>query len=81
MKINDSYITKDLAERAFLLASEAKLIQIEEKDSVFWFIFADKSACQRMADSFWCNQAMVNAREFYNAMRTLKDVIFRRRQR
>lgn len=80
-KIVDGYITKDLAEASFLLASGIKLVQIKDEDSRFWFAFADKATCQRLTDSFWRREAMVNAQELCTAMRTLKDIIYRKRQR
>lgn len=81
MKTKDCYTSKDLAESSFLLASGIRLIQIDNEDGIFWFVFADKSTCQRLADSFWLGKATVNAQALCNAMRTLKDVIFRKRQR
>ena len=80
MKMADVYSTKDLAEGSFLLASGIRLIQIDNEDGIFWFVFADKSTCLRLADSFWRKEATVNARELCDAMRTLKDVIFHKRQ-
>ena len=81
MKAENVYSTKDLAVASLLLASEVKLTQIKDEDNVCWFVFSDGATCKHLADSFWRNQAMVNAREFYNAMRTLKDIIFNRHKR
>ena len=81
MKTENVYSTKDLAVASLLLASKVKLTQIKNEDDVCWFVFSDGATCQRLADSFWRNQAMVNAREFYNAIRTLKDIIYNRHQR
>lgn len=80
MKMTDVYSTKDLAEASFLIASGIKLTQIKDEDGRFWFVFADKSTCQRLADSFWRGEATINAQALCSAMRTLKDVIFRKRQ-
>lgn len=80
MKMRESFITRDLAEASFLVASGIKLVQIEKEDSVFWFLFDDKLTCQKLSDSFWRKEAMVNAQEFSSAIRMLKDVIFRKKQ-
>lgn len=78
MKTDDVYTTKDLAEASFLYTSGSKLTHVENDAGRFWFVFADKSECQRLADLFWSKEAVVNAREFYNSFRTLKDLIFNR---
>ena len=81
MKIDENYSTRDLAEAAFLYASGSKLIETERDNGKCWFVFSDKLVCQKLADSFWRKEAMINAREFYNSMRTLKDLIFNRERR
>lgn len=77
-KPTDIYSTKDLAESAFLYASCCKFMHSENNNGVVWFSFSDKNKCQQLADAFWRKEAMVNAREFYNSLRTLKDLIFNR---
>lgn len=79
MDTTDNHITSDLAEASLLIASGRKLIQIKNENGRFWFTFSDKLTCQKLADSFWRKEAMVNAQEFYSAMRMLKDMIFRKR--
>ncbi len=81
MNMNNSYRTKDLSEAAFLYASGAKLIKLDNENGRVWFIYADKAQCEKLADSFWSKEATVNAKEFADAFRTLKDMIFNRGQR
>ena len=83
MKIlcKDNYSTKDLGEAAFLYTSGKKLVQAENDNGVFWFIFTDKESCKEMSDSFWSKEAIINAREFCNSLRTLKDLIFNKARR
>jgi len=80
METINYYATKDLAEASFLIASGIKLTQIEKENKVCWFLFSDKDGCLRLSDTFWRREAMINAQEFYSAMRMLKDVIFRKEQ-
>lgn len=71
------YRTKDLNEASFLYASCQKLVKLEKDDDRrYWFIFDNKLACQRLIDSYWRKEATVNAKEFADAMRSLKDRIF-----
>lgn len=74
----DEYSTKDLAEASFLYASGCRFTNSENNNGIIWFSFADKEKCQKLADAFWRKEAVVNAREFYNSLRTLKDLIFNR---
>lgn len=76
MNIENSYRIKDLSLASFLYASGAKLIKLDNQNHRVWFLFDDKPSCERSADSFWRKDAIVNAKEFADAFRTLKDLIF-----
>ena len=78
MNMNDTYRTKDLSEASFLYASGSKLIKTDNENGKVWFIFFDKAYCEKLANSFWSREATVNAKEFADAIRTLKDLIFNR---
>ena len=78
MDMNGYFSTRDLAEAALLYSSHKKLIRLEKDIDKFWFIFEDKTSCQKLADSFWRRDAVVNARDFADALRCLKDLIFNR---
>jgi len=75
------YITQDLGEASLLYLSQ-KLVELREADNSghFWFVFEDKTTCQRLVNSFWQREAVINARDFCDAMRTLKDLIFNKRR-
>ncbi len=73
--------TKDLAEASFLYASSIKLIQLDQDNGRFWFVFEDKDRCEQLTDSFWSKEASVNAKEYADAIRTLKDLIFNKDRR
>ena len=78
MDMENFYRTKDLSEASYLYASRKRLLKLEKNNGKVWFIFEDKPSCEELADSFWRKEATVNAKEFSDAIRTLKDLIFSR---
>ena len=76
MKMENYYRTKDLSEASFLYASGKRFLNLEKDNGKVWFIFNDKTSCEDLAGSFWRKEATVNAKEFSDAIRTLKDLIF-----
>ena len=73
-----SYSTRDLNLASFLYASHKKLSRADRNNGRVWFIFEDKLSCEKLVNSFWRKEATVNAKEFADAIRTLKDLIFNR---
>lgn len=78
MDTNGYYCTKDLSEASFLYASGRKFTQLIKEDGRFAFAFDDKVTCQKLIDELWRKEAVVNAKELLDAMRSLKDLIFTR---
>ena len=77
--INENlFLTRDLGEASFLYASGRKLTQLIKEEGRFAFAFGDKLACQKLVDALWKKEAVVNAKELLDAMRSLKDLIFSR---
>jgi hypothetical protein len=72
----NTYRTKDLPIAAFLYASGKRLFESETDNGKVWFIFNDKASCEEMVNSFYRKEASVNAKEFSDALRTLKSLIF-----
>lgn len=70
------YITKDLHESAALLAKGAKFLRLRRDTNFFWFVFQDKSVCEEISSSFWSGDLQVDAKEYANALKTLKDRLF-----
>jgi len=75
----DLYYTKDLSEAAAILCSGAKLLQLEQEQNFYWFIFADKNSCERSSNAYWAGELQVDAKEYATAIKTLKDRLFARR--
>ena len=76
--MENTFRSKDLSEAAFLYASHKKLITTENDKGKIWFIFEDKLSCEDLVNSFWSKEASINAKEYSDAIRTLKDLIFSR---
>jgi len=77
-RTNNFYRTRDLSEASYIYASGRKLSQLENSNGIAWFIFEDEGRCKKLADAFWSGKSTINAREYSNAMRNLKNLIFSR---
>jgi len=73
-----NYRTKDLAVASFLYAFNKKLNQLKNDNGKYWFIFEDRLSCEKLVNTFWRKEAMVNAKDYADSIRTLKDMIFNR---
>lgn len=76
-QITELYETQSIHEAAFCLCSGLKLHSMDRRDgSRVTFAFEGKEA-SRIADGFF-NGAKVEARKFSDALRSLKDRVFKR---
>ncbi len=73
---SDYYRVKDLSAAAFLYSSGMKLVRLEKEDGKCWFIFENHAACDELANSYWLKIPTVNAKEFSDSLKYLKDLIF-----
>jgi hypothetical protein len=81
MELNNKneFFTKDLNEAAALVASNIRLIRLEQGQGFYYFVFNNKDA-QNICDKFWAGELHLdNAKEFSDALRTLKDRLFARK--
>ena len=74
--MNNEFTTKDLYLAGFLYAKGAKFRGVKREGRICWFIFDDESYCKTLQSQFFSTTAEVNAREYADALRTLKDLIF-----
>lgn len=73
------YKTKDLYEASGLIASRKKLLFLEKDTDYYWFVFEDDGdGCQKISNLFWRNELRLSAKDYADAIRTLKDRIFAR---
>ena len=75
--MNDNYfITKDLSEAALLLVKNQKLLKLDRKERIVYFVFNDKKTCEELSNQFWFGETLVNAKSYYESIQTLKRRIF-----
>jgi len=74
--MENTYRTKDFYEASFLYACRNKMLGLERDPikNCCWFIF-DKE-CEETAGEYWQGVALVNAKDYSNSIRNLKDRIF-----
>lgn len=77
-QIQKEFFTKDLNEAGVMLASNIRLIRLEPGQGFYYFVFEDKQA-QEICNKFWAGELMLNAKQFSDALRTLKDRLFARK--
>jgi len=73
---NKYFKTKDLSISAALLMSGIKLAEIDREDKVFWFSFRDVNKCEALSKEYLFGKLLVNAREYDEAVKRLKNIIF-----
>lgn len=76
MKSKKHYETKDLYEGSFLLAYQQKLLGLKKENKYYWFIFQNRIACEKLSSGYWAGTVQVNAKNYSDAIRTLKDRLF-----
>lgn len=72
----EKYRTKDIYEASALLASDVLIIELERESSFYWFVFENATACRTISNAYWANTLMLKAKDYADAVRSLKDRIF-----
>jgi len=70
---SDTFQTRDLWLAAALLASGQNLVGLVWHDGRAYFAFEDIDGCNNSADKYWSRELQVKAKDFADALRTLKD--------
>lgn len=73
----NNYKTKDLYEAAFLYASGITLKGLESDGKQMLFVFLGGEMSQ-LSDSYWSKSGVVVAKDYADAIRSLKDRLFAR---
>lgn len=73
---SSTYRLKDMYLAAYLFSQGIELKGVERAGKTCWFVFADKSTCEKMANLYWSDQAEAKIKSFVEAIRSLKDIIF-----
>lgn len=76
--LTDRFVTKDLYIAALLYSSGFKFLGVEMDGRVGWFAFDDGDKARGIEQAYWSKEAMVVAREFVDAIRTMKDLVLNR---
>jgi hypothetical protein len=76
---SNQFLTKDIFLAAYLIAHQKKLIAVKPQNGIFWFGFENHQSCEQMVIGYWNGSGRVSARDFVNAYRNLKDIVFGRR--
>lgn len=74
--MSSEYLTKNIGEAAGLISRNIKLIRIDRENEVCFFVFDEKSDCEKLSKDFFFGELLVNAREFFEAEKRLKQLIF-----
>ena len=76
--VDTTYKTKDLAEAAALMVIGQSLKDIEREAGVCWFVFSGGQQSQDISNKYYFGELLVNARDYQEAMKRLKNLIFTR---
>mgnify|MGYP001606342693 CR=1 len=74
--ITEKFLTKDLSLASLCYAKGALFAGIDRDDRTCWFIFENKQLCETLQQQFFAKSIDVNAKEYSDALRTLKNLIF-----
>ncbi|MFA5136139.1 MAG: DUF5659 domain-containing protein [Patescibacteria group bacterium] len=72
----NEYSTKDLSEAGALIINGLKMVRIDRQESVCFFIFDNKTGCEKIANQFLFGKLKANLREYYEILTILKRKIF-----
>lgn len=70
------FVSKDVYLSALCYATGMKLVKIERQGRVNYFLFADRKRGEKLQQDFFTKTAEVNAKDYSDALRTLKDLLF-----
>ena len=52
---------------------------MEKEENFYWFIFGDKENAEDLSNQYWQKEAQVNAKDYAEAIRSLKDRLYARK--
>lgn len=74
--MSDQFLTKDLHLAALLYAKGVPFVTVNRSGKLCWFVFENKNLCLKLQQEFFAKSVDVNAREYVDALRALKDLVF-----
>lgn len=73
---NNTFITKDLYLAALIYAKGLTNVKLNRQGRVCWFVFDNKELGEQYEQQYFAKVIDVNAKEYTDALRTLKDRVF-----
>lgn len=70
------HFVKDLYQAAYIYSVKKPLVRLEKEQGYFWFVFEDKSQCEKLANEYWSGKAVGNIKDYADAIKTLKERLF-----
>lgn len=70
------FSTKDLPLASLCYAKGERLLEVKREGRVCWFIFENQNKCSELQKKYFSKSIEVNAKEYSDAIRTLKDLVF-----
>lgn len=74
--MENKYLTRDLYQAAMLHTKGIKMLGLNKSDEICWFIFENKEKCLSLVNDFQFGEILVNARNYAEAIRELKRLVF-----
>lgn len=72
----EKFRTKDIYEASALIAKNLSLTGLEADAGFYWFVFESSDTCRNLSNSYWSNNLNVLAKDYADAIRSLKDRLF-----
>lgn len=72
----EQFRTKDIYEAGALMAADLIFMGLEPGEGFYWFVFENATGCRKIADAYWSNRLKVLAKDYADAIRSLKDRLF-----
>ena len=67
---------KDLHTASFLVASGLSIGDVEREGKICYFVFPNREKALQLHKDYWAGTAMIKAKAFSDAIRSLKDILF-----
>lgn len=72
----EKFRTKDIYEACALIATNVSLVGLEADNGFYWFVFGSSDSCLETSNAYWANNLKVLAKDYADAIRSLKDRLF-----
>ena len=80
MNMEHEYLTRDIGEATALVATGLPMRDIQWKNDTAFFIFRDPKRCEDLAREYYFGNLTINARIFYETIRTVKRKLYESNQ-